>query len=87
MTSIKWKPLETPVSCSVKTEVLADARLTEKHTCKGVVDAKNLINSHDCHVLSLDPRPKTNPSVDHFQYRAWGILEAIHTPDEVRGQD
>ena len=21
---------------------------------------------------SLSPRPKTNPSADHFQYRVWG---------------
>ena len=31
------------------------------------------------------PDPKTNPSVDHFQYHV--ILEAIHAPDEYWGQD
>ena len=34
---------------------------------------------------SLGPRPKTNPSVDRFQYRV--ILEAIYAPDEVWGRD
>ena len=30
---------------------------------------------------SLGPRPKTNPSADHFQYCV------IYAPDEVWGQD
>ena len=38
-------------------------------------------------VLSLSPRPKTNPRADRFQYRTWFILEAIYTPDEVWGRD
>ena len=33
-------------------------------------------------LISLRPRPKTNPSPDHFQY-----LEAIYAPDEVWGRD
>ena len=38
-------------------------------------------------VLSLSPRPKTNPRADRFQYRTWFILEAIYTPDEVWGRE
>ena len=34
---------------------------------------------------SLGPKPKTNPSMDRFQYRV--VLEAIYTPNEVWGQD
>jgi len=37
--------------------------------------------------ISLGPRPKTNSSADHFQYGAWGILEAIYTLDEVWGRE
>ena len=37
--------------------------------------------------ISLGPRPKTNPSVDHFQYGTQGILEAIYTLDEVWGRE
>ena len=36
---------------------------------------------------SLGPRPKTNPSMDHFQYRTHVILEAIYVLDEVWGRD
>ena len=37
----------------------------------------------------LGPRPKTNPSVDRFQYRVFLriILEAIYALDEFWGQD
>ena len=35
--------------------------------------------------VSLGPRPKTNPSVDRFQYRTWGRKQ--YTPDEVWGRD
>ena len=37
-------------------------------------------------LYSLDPRPKTNPSTNHFQYHGV-ILEVIHTLDEIWGQD
>ena len=36
--------------------------------------------------ISLGPRPKTNPSADHFQYTRV-ILEAIYALDEVWGRD
>ena len=30
---------------------------------------------------SLGPRPKTNPSTDRFQYRAWkGLVDLVHIP-------
>ena len=35
---------------------------------------------------SLGPRPKTNPSVNRFQYHVRVILEAIYAPDEVWGR-
>ena len=47
-----------------------------------------------CSILihtSLGPRPKTNPSVDRFQYRTFSIifsliiLEAMYMPDEIWG--
>ena len=39
-------------------------------------------------IPSLGPRPKTNPSADHFQYCIFPhiILEAIYVPDEVWGR-
>ena len=36
--------------------------------------------------LSLGPRPKTNPSADHFQLMLY-ILEVIYAPNEVWGRD
>ena len=39
---------------------------------------------------SLDPRPKTNPRADRFQYRTHFlrvILKAIYPPDDVWGRD
>ena len=38
-------------------------------------------------ISSLGLRSKTNPSMDHFQYHAWVILEAIYVLDEVWGRD
>ena len=34
---------------------------------------------------SLGPRPKTNPSVDQFQYRGWGrkgLVDLVHIPKD-----